>query len=147
MALASCTPNPDPLEEEPHFSSVQSLYSLLTVKALHGLGAPHGGGRAGPGSHGLSHCPSQGVGQPGGNCKQPQSWALGTSLEMWAQLGRDHGQAGLWGAGGSPCCSVTRTGTDGPGGGQAGTVGLSGALRALAVLGKREVVICIQIYW
>lgn len=34
---------------------------LLTTRALHGLGVPHEGDRAEPGTEGPSHCPSQGT--------------------------------------------------------------------------------------
>jgi len=38
--------------------------------------------------------PQPGAGQPRGSCKQPCSWASGTSPGMWGQLCRAHSHAG-----------------------------------------------------
>ena len=83
--------------------------------------------RAGPGSQGLSH-PQPGAGQRR-TTGQLQPLASGTSLGMGTGRGWDVGprvgparqgpwlgRTRLWGAGDRPCCGITGTGADGPGG-------------------------------
>lgn len=74
--------------------------------SLRAMGAPWGD--AGPGGQGPSHCGRAGQGtrdSPSLWTRPCQGWD-GMWACRWAQLGRAHGHAGLWGAGDRACCSL-----------------------------------------